>query len=215
MVRSVANKIIYFDTVPVMPSVDEIMTRLGYNKKLTSLSVENKLFLDSSIQLGLALCRNQGAAGRFKMSEYSRDMVTFGDNESFESSQLAKLLSNSDEILLMAGTAGYEIMERIHSEMEGGNAALAVVLDAVGSQSADIILDWMMEFYNKILRREGKKLTMRRYSPGYGDLPLNNQAIIFRLLGLERLKLKLTESMMLVPEKSVLAIAGIERIGPN
>jgi hypothetical protein len=55
VVRAVANKIIYFDTVPVMPSVDEIMTRLGYNKKLTSLSVENKLFLDSSIQLGLAL----------------------------------------------------------------------------------------------------------------------------------------------------------------
>jgi hypothetical protein len=207
------NKITYFDTVPVMPTVDEIMSRLGYNKRLTSLSSDDRNFIDASIQLGLALCRNQGAAGRFKVKELSGDMVILGDHEYFESSKLAGLLSNSDEILLMAGTAGAEIMDRIDSEMSGGNAALAVILDAVGSQSADIILDWIMEFYSKILRREGKKMTLRRYSPGYGDLPLNNQELIFRQLGLERLKLKLTESMMLVPEKSVLAIAGIERIG--
>jgi hypothetical protein len=209
------NRITYFDTVPVMPSVEEIMSRLGYNKSLTSLSAGDKCFIDASIQLGLALCRNQGAACRFTVKEHKRDMVIFGDNESFESSRLSGLLSNSDEILLMAGTAGPEIMNRINSEMESGNVALAVVLDAVGSQAADVILDWMMEFYKKILRREGKRLTMRRYSPGYGDLPPANQAIIFRLLGLERLKLKLTESMMLVPEKSVLAVAGIEGIQPE
>jgi len=210
-----ANKIVYFDTVPVRPTVDEIMSRLGYNKKLTSLSAEDKSFTDSSMQLGLALCRNQGAAARFTINECNQNAVIFGNNESFESNSLAALLSDSDEILLMAGTAGTEIMDRIHSEMDNGNAALAVVLDAVGSQAADVILDWIMDFYNKLLRREGKRLTTRRFSPGYGDLPLKNQGIIFRLLGLEKLKIKLTGSMMLVPEKSVLAIAGIERIGQH
>jgi hypothetical protein len=209
------GKVRYFESVPAAPSVDSIMSRLGYSKKRTVLSEADKAFVDSSIQLGLALCRNRGAAGRFRVTGCDDLAVRFGDNEVFESSGIAGLLRISDEVLLMAGTAGGDIMERIRAEMERGNAALAVVLDAVGSESADIVLDWLMELYNKLLRREGKRLTVRRFSPGYGDLPLENQAIIFRLLGLERLKLTLTESMMLVPEKSVLAVAGIERIGLN
>jgi len=112
----------------------------------------------------------------------------------------------------MAGTAGAEITERISMEMDRGNAAAAVVLDAVASVSADMILDWIMDFFNKVLQKEGRRLTGRRYSPGFGDLPLNSQAEIFRLLGLERLQLSLNESMMLSPEKSVLAIAAIERM---
>lgn len=51
-----------------------------------------------------------------------------------------------------------------------------------------------------------------RYSPGYGDLPLTNQKIIFDILNLERLGLRITERFMLVPEKSVIAIAGVEGI---
>lgn len=70
----------------------------------------------------------------------------------------------------------------------------------------------MMEFLNKMLRKEGKKLTKHRYSPGYGDLPLLNQRLIYSLLNLERLELKLTDQCMLIPEKSVLAVAGIEGV---
>lgn len=70
----------------------------------------------------------------------------------------------------------------------------------------------MVEFINKEIRREGKKLTQKRYSPGYGDLLLTNQKIIYDILNLKKLRIELTESYMLVPEKSVIAIAGIEGI---
>jgi len=205
-------QVIYFDAVPVVPRMEHILSRLGYSRRLTQLTYDDRFFLESSINLGLALCRNRGAAGYFPVKAHTSEAVTLVDDTRFESTQLAKFLSKSSEILLMAGTCGQEIMDRISSEMSGGSAALAVVLDAVGSRSADMILDWIMDFCNKSLSREGKRLTKHRYSPGYGDLLLSNQSHIYRLLGLKRLELKLTESMMLVPEKSVLAIAGIERI---
>jgi len=66
-----------------------------------------------------------------------------------------------------------------------------------------------------MIRREGKKLTKMRYSPGYGDLPLSNQKLIYDVLNLERLGISITERFMLVPEKSVIAIAGVEGVGCN
>jgi len=209
------TKITYFNSIPVIPKQKSIMSRLGYRSRLTALRVKDQSFIDETINLGMALCRNQGATGRFTIESRTIGTVALTDGACLESRQLAKLLRQSDEVLLMAGTAGAEITGRISREMEEGNAATAVVLDAAASCSADMALDWLMEVFNKMLRREGRQLTKHRYSPGFGDLPLSNQAVIFRLLGLERLHLSLTESMMLAPEKSVLAIAGIERIIAN
>jgi hypothetical protein len=212
MASNSAPKISYLENIPAIPGKKSIMSRLGYRGRSTALTVKDQLFTDETIKTGLALCRNKGAAGRFKISEHTAESIILAHGNSFKSRQLVKLLHKSDEVLLMAGTAGPEITTAISTEMEKGNAAAAVILDAVASCSADIILDWLMEFYNKQIRREGRRLTRRRFSPGFGDLDLLNQTTIFRLLELERLNLSLTDSMMLSPEKSVLAIAGIERI---
>lgn len=206
------HKITYFKSISVIPEKKSIVSRLGHSRHSPDLNVRDQSFIDDMINLGLALCRNQGAAGRFALKLHTIEAVTLNDGTFLKSRHLAKMLQKSDEALLMAGTAGSEITDRITLEMEKGNPAAAVVLDAVGSASADIILDWIMDVFNKILQREGRRLTRPRFSPGFGDLHLNNQATIFRLLDLERLNLSLNDSMMLAPEKSVLAIAGIERI---
>ncbi len=95
----------------------------------------------------------------------------------------------------------------------GGGGAKAIVLDSTASQIADATAAWVMEFVQKQLRREGKTTTKTRYSPGYGDLSLAHQSIFFELLHLEQLGMKLTESFMMMPEKSVTAICGVETIG--
>ena len=49
-----------------------------------------------------------------------------------------------------------------------------------------------------------------RFSPGYGDLPLNSQKNICDLLnGARRLGVQVTESYLLNPSKSVTAVIGI------
>ena len=50
----------------------------------------------------------------------------------------------------------------------------------------------------------------RRYSPGYGDLPLSVQpALLDALDAGRRLGVTLTESLLMVPMKSVTAVVGI------
>ncbi len=147
---------------------------------------------------------------RFRIIEHGPLLTRIENNVVLESESLAKFLSESDEIVLMAVTAGAEVVERIFLEVTEGNAALGTVLDSVASETPDAGLDWIAKSINGMLGKEGKRLTRRRYSPGYGDLSLFHQKVIYDVLHLERLGLTLTEKYMLVPEKSVIAIAGIE-----
>jgi len=206
------GRITYFENIPAEPKMNMILARLGYHKNTTIINSEHQKTLEKSIRLGLGLAKLKGAYGYFNIIEKTNNYITLKNQQTFHSEKLSGLLEHSDAVVLMASTAGKAIVERISEETKNGNAAVALILDSVASQKADAGLDWLMEFINKLLKKEGKTLTRHRFSPGYGDLPLSNQKIIFDLLDLNKLDMELTEKYILVPEKSVLAIAGIERI---
>ena len=202
----------YLAHITVAPKRRRILVRLGYQENMTILDDDQSRFIDQAMKQGLLLCQVKGAFGRFRIVRRSPSATALENGSVFESAALAKMLNASDEVVLMASTAGKEITDRISAEIDQGNPTLGVVFDAVASQAADAGLDAIAVILNTMLRKEGKRLLRRRFSPGYGDLSLHNQRTIFDLLSLERLSLKITETMMLVPEKSVLAITGIEGI---
>jgi len=125
------------------------------------------------------------------------------------SEKLADFLGDSDRVVFMATTAGREIYETISRLIKEGNGAVGVIYDATASQVVDKALDWIMELINKSLGIKGESLTRRRFSPGYGDLTLDYQKVIYDLLDLGRLGVAITEGFMMIPEKTVIAIAGI------
>lgn len=204
------QRINYFEHIPSIPNIDMVLTRIGYKKGVTVIGQQSKELLDEGLRLGKLLSNVKGAYGRFKISCTDTLGIKLDNDTVFESESLSKLLGNSSEVVLMSCTAGREIVEKISFEIKNGNAALGIILDSVASQTADGGLSWIMNFLNKLLAREGKKLTRHRYSPGFGDLSLSYQKTIFDILNLEKLGMEVTGSCMLVPEKSVIAITGIE-----
>lgn len=109
----------------------------------------------------------------------------------------------------MAATSGSAIMQVIASDIAGANITRGVVLDATASEVVDAALSWITAYFNQVLLRQGRVVTRKRFSAGYGDLALATQRELYRLLQLERIGVELTESCILIPEKSVSAIAGI------
>ncbi len=206
------SKIVNFESIPANPNPNFVLARLGFRKNLTQIDSNVQKKMDQGFKDGILYCRSKGAAGRFLITTRQENSVIIETGLSFQSKSLTRFLANCDEMLLLAATVGKEIVERIFFEIDQGDAAYGAILDAVASETADAGLDWIMDFINKILIREGKKITKHRYSPGYGDLDLSYQKAIFDLLDLGKLELGLTEKQMLIPEKSVIAIAGIERI---
>lgn len=111
----------------------------------------------------------------------------------------------------MAATVGKKIIEDRDAEIKQGNSVKAIIFDAVASEVVDALLDWFEKYFGTLIRRENKFLT-RRFSPGYGDLKLETQKIFYSLLNLKKLNVKITKKFILLPEKTVTAISGIEKI---
>ncbi|MBD3320697.1 MAG: methionine synthase [Chitinivibrionales bacterium] len=201
----------FFTRIPIEIPERMVLIRLGYNRRKTTLSADQKSTLDRNISDGFSLCELRGCYMRMDIEKHEAGKTVLEDGSELTGTSLAKLLQNSHAVALMASTAGPDIVQAAAKSIDRGDGATGVIYDAVGGQSADAALGWINEYVRQSLSRKREHLTKRRFSPGYGDVALENQKSMYRLLDLERLGLQLTPGCMLVPEKSVTAIAGIEQ----
>jgi hypothetical protein len=201
----------YFSPITIRVPKDGILSRLGYQSAKTRLKPEQKIQTERFIEEAASFITVQGAACRVSVQLEDDGLIRLADGTIFQSRQLSLFLNGCREILLMGATAGKEIIQMIEQESKADNLTRGVVFDAVASEMVDSALDWIMGYFNRQLRRESLSLTKNRFSAGYGDFLLQNQKKMFSLLDLKRLGMTLTKACVLVPEKSVTAIAGIRK----
>ena len=118
----------------------------------------------------------------------------------------ARMLREAEQAAVLVCTlgAGFETLLRA---AEARDMARAVALDACGSAFVETGCDAAER--ELAARFPGRFLT-DRFSPGYGDLPLSLQGQLLALTDArKRLGIALTESLLMVPSKSVTAIVGI------
>lgn len=133
---------------------------------------------------------------------------SMAENLFLPGTDIRALLTDCREAVLMAATLGPDI-DRLTRRYEVTDPADALIMDACASVAIENICNHFEEDLKEAVEGEGKYLT-DRFSPGYGDLPLNIQQDFCRVLNASRrIGLTVTESMLMVPCKSVTAILGI------
>jgi len=201
--------LIDFETIRIDLPRKSIYRRLGYRRDATQISPRQTTEIENCMEEARSLISLKGTVLRLPICEISPTRVVLGKEVVFESRHLARFLDRCREVALLGATAGSAIMAAIADDAAGSNVTKAVVMDATASEMTDAALDWMMSYLRQSLRRENKMPLSRRYSAGYGDFALENQRTIYRLLQLDRFGVALTESCLLIPEKSVTALTGI------
>ena len=131
------------------------------------------------------------------------------------SAALARNLSGCDRIVVFGATLGLTL-DRLISRYGQVSPAKGLLLQAFGAERIEGLCD---VFCDKI-RAEAAECGLRtapRFSPGYGDFPLETQRDIFRVLDCSRkIGLTLNESYLMSPSKSVTAIIGLGPcVNPN
>lgn len=125
-----------------------------------------------------------------------------------ESGDLAKCLMGSEEIILFAATIGLGIDRQI-AKNQRFSPTKALLMQGYGAERVEVLCDVFCDEIREFAAEEGLSCTPR-YSPGYGDLPLEKQKDIFRLLDCSRqIGISLNESLLMTPSKSVTAIFGL------
>lgn len=138
-----------------------------------------------------------------------KDTVRFEAFE-VESEALSKNLSDCEEVIIFAATAGIGI-DRLISKYSVISPVKAVIIQAIGAERIESLCDKFNETMRKKYESDGF-LLKPRFSPGYGDFSLEKQKDIFSVLDCEKkLGLSLNGNLLMSPSKSVTAIIGIYR----
>lgn len=117
---------------------------------------------------------------------------------------VSALLTDCQEAVLMAATLGIE-SERIL--LRASAPRLAFLQDAILSAAIETVCDQAEDQF----RTQMKGLYVTdRFSPGYGDMPLEQSREICQVLSADRMiGLSVTASGIMIPRKSVTAILGM------
>lgn len=213
IVSSAMAPALFFESISIPPPRRNIYRRMGFVKGVTDLPASQKEEIERYIRDAASLIHLKGAGLRMPIMEIKGTKIILPGGVEFESRQLARFLGNCNEIVLMGATTGWEIMNVIKEDASGANVTRGIILDAAASEIVEAALDWIMDYFKQSLRRENRRLLGKRYSAGYGDLFLESQKTMYRLLQLDKIGIEITESCMLVPEKTVTAITGIKAQG--
>lgn len=136
--------------------------------------------------------------------EIRGDICDFGCF-SLTSQGLAKNLSSSTQVVLFAATVGTGL-DRLIAKYGRVSPSRALMMQALGAERIEALCD---EFC-KDISTELNTCLAPRFSPGYGDLPLETQRDIFAVLDPSRqIGLTLNYSLLMSPSKSVTAFAGM------
>ncbi len=124
-----------------------------------------------------------------------------------EGKSINNILKYSDEVIIFAATLGQSIDKRINS-LKHHNVTEMMIVDACASEMIEAILNEM----EKEIKRDVSGYLAPRFSPGYGDLSLENQKPIIKILDAsKKIGLMANESYILLPKKSVTGIIGIQK----
>ncbi len=118
------------------------------------------------------------------------------------SRSLARALQGASRAVVFAATVGIGI-DRLIARYAAVAPSKALFFQAIGAERIEKLCD----LFCREMQEGG---SVKRFSPGYGDYPLEEQKRLFALLSPERkIGLTLTDGLLMTPTKSVTAVFGI------
>ena len=187
--------------------ITPVLSSLDHNRILRALQIPGQGPVPDQLDSQISLCESEvlscaqpRAVIRILPASEIRPLLRGND--------IHRLLEGCQETVLMALTLGSELEKRLMRE-EVTNMSNAYVLDVCASQAVEEAADDLEQKLREKIRIDGKYLT-NRYSPGYGDFPLEVQKTLLDYLNAARaIGLTLTPTNLMVPRKSITAVLGI------
>jgi len=203
--NTIALKEILFEELSL--TRDDVIPLLGGESDYAFLMHE---YLDALFKQGNQIFQIKGGYQVFDTLTFNREMweITIGD-VNFEVKKIVfNKLKRSSKIAVFLCTAGDKIHELSRLYMAEGDMLKGYVYDLFGSLVVESAMDMVQQSLRLEMESEGYKIT-NRYSPGYCGWTVDHQKQLFSLLNQDFSFVKLSDSCLMQPIKSVSGIIGI------
>lgn len=188
-------------------NIDETLRYLGYKSNNADSKILNLINeVDTELQNSII---PKSIHKECICSIIDDETVQF-DNSPIKSKSLTQHLTGCSRAVVFAATLG-TAPDTLVKKYTITNLAKASIVQAAGAALIESFCDELQETIREAALKEGLFLT-QRFSPGYGDLSLNYQPLIFDILECsKRIGITLTDTYLMLPTKSVTAIIGLKK----
>lgn len=145
---------------------------------------------------------------RVKIERAGRGVVTLEGGTELRGGRMARALRDAEEVVCFLATLGEPLDREIARLFARGRLAEGYILDALGSVAVESLVEQFHRHVEDRSRRRGRAVTLR-FSPGYCDWPVTNQARLLSLFDTEAVGVTLHDSCLMHPRKSVSGVFGV------
>jgi hypothetical protein len=135
-------------------------------------------------------------------------IVRFKAGVEFNSKKLSRVMRQCDEAVCFIATIGDEIEREISRLTAQNRLSDAFIVDTLGSLLVEGLVNQFQEEMRSRYRLQGRAASLR-FSPGYCDWPIDQQKKIFDLFAQALLEVRLSETCLMSPRKSISGVFGI------
>lgn len=192
---------LYIPDQSVEPDISEALRYMGYGRNIPDEDMM-KIVDDCAAALTAAISA-KCCYCEVQVTETERGVAI--DGIETDSAALRKNLSGCERAYIFAATVGIDA-DRLIRRGAAISPAREVITDALASSAIEVLCDMMCSH----LAAEAGGALRPRFSPGYGDLDISfQQNMCLALDTVRKIGLTLTDSLLLMPTKSVTAIVGV------
>lgn len=158
--------------------------------------------LRSSIEKAKRLAKPGSLTLNIPIVNTAGDSIILSGGVSLTGKSMTAYMKNAREVILFLVTIGSDIEETASSLMKNGDGLSGYLMDRIGSFAVESLAECLENHVRKEYAAENLSVSMR-YSPGYCDWPLDEQLKLDKLIGYSRIGVRLNESLMMTPKKSI------------
>ena len=191
---------------------EEVLRYQGcHNDKLKKVNNAIMKITREEIERGHDLFEPKGISSPVKIKQisFSSGRVDLKNDFSLNfSHSIMNLLKGTTYLVLGVATIGSSLENKVSEFFTKGEYPRAVALDAVGTVSVRSLSNYMRSLVCQEAKEQNLQTT-KYFSPGSADWDISQQKNIFQIIPVDKIGVKLTESYMMVPQKSLSWIIGI------
>ncbi len=144
----------------------------------------------------------------FPVHEVRHNWVVLGGGHKLRGPDVAGLLAPAKEVVIGAVTIGSALEERAARYFAEGQPAHGYLLDCLGTAAVTDLVQQVCVRLETLAAARGWPLGFP-ISPGDTGWPLDEQRLLFSLFSAQAIGIQLTDSCMMIPQKSVSFVVGL------
>jgi hypothetical protein len=167
---------------------------------------------DACLKTGFRLSGPKSVWSEKRVVSIKENRVNLEGGAGLSSAFLASYLKGARSVGIFVVTIGKALEDEASRLMAEGEGLDGYLLDRIGSLAVESLAENFETSMRRDCRRRHLSLS-RRLSPGYCDWPIEEQFALEKLVDFSKAAVRLTESCMMTPKKSISAVAGIGPMG--